>query len=255
MTEKRSPMPKNTSSSERARAVATRKTKAAEPVDHRVRTGAARSERTRRKLLAAAMAVFAERGADAAVIDDFIAAAGVARGTFYNYFNSTQELLDAVTVELSDAIVGSIENVVSQEPDPLKRLALGCLLYMHLGVDVPTWGDFLMRVGSRSKATGKLVNMYLPRDLQLAHKAGEVDYPTLRAAHDLVFASLNQGIQTVNSGEASRDHLRQVLLLALRGIGVTPALSARLSQMELPEVELPAGVFDDVSLARRHLAG
>jgi AcrR family transcriptional regulator len=253
--EKRVPTVKKASSAQGAGAVPKQKTSATEPEDHRVRTGAARSERTRRRLLAAAMAVFAERGVDAPVIDDFIAAAGVARGTFYNYFNSTQELLDAVTVELSDAIVGSIEKVVSQVPDPLNRMALGCLLYMHLGVDVPTWGDFLMRVGSRSKATGKLVNMYLPRDLKLACKAGEVDYPTLRAAHDLVFACLNQGIQTVNSGEAPRDHLRNVLLLALRGIGVAPALSARLSQLELPAVELPEGVFDDVSVARRHLAG
>ena len=41
--------------------------------DHRVRTGALRREQTRRKLLAAAMAVFAEKGTDAPLIEDFIA--------------------------------------------------------------------------------------------------------------------------------------------------------------------------------------
>jgi AcrR family transcriptional regulator len=192
------------------------------------------------------MGVFAERGVDLPVIDDFIAAAGVARGTFYNYFSTTQELLDAVTAELSDSLVASIEKVVSRVPDPLNRMALGCLLYMHLGVDVPTWGGFVMRAGSRSKATGKLVNTNLPRDLDLANKAGEVDYPTLRAARDVVLASLNQAIQTVISGDAPREHLRQVLAVGLRGIGVRAAHAARLSQTPLPEVELPAGFFDEV---------
>jgi hypothetical protein len=139
--------------------------------------------------------------------------------------------------------VGSIERVVSRVPDPLERMAYGCLLYLHLGVDVPTWGRFVMHSGSRSKASGKLVNTYLRRDIELAHKAGEVNYPTSRAAHGLVLASLNQAIQTVNSGEAPREHLRQVLALALRGVGVAPALAGRLSQMPLSEVELPAGLF------------
>ena len=155
-------------------------------------------------------------------------------------------MLDAVTAELSDSIVASIEKVVWQVPDPLNLMALGCLLYMHLGVDVPTWGGFVMRAGSRSKATGKLVNTYLPGDLDMANKAGEADYPTLRAARDVVLASLNQAIQTVISGEAPREHLRQVLALVLKGMGVRAALATRLSQMPLPEVELPAGFFDEV---------
>jgi AcrR family transcriptional regulator len=231
-------------SSTRSRTAAKRNRAAALIADHRVRSGAARRERTRQRLLAAAMTVFAQRGVDAPVIEDFIAAAGVARGTFYNYFKTTQELLDAVTSELSDAIVGSIEAVVSLIPDPLKRMATGCLLYMHLGVDVPTWGGFVMRTGSRSEATGKLVNMYLPRDLELAHKAAEVNYPSLRAAQDLILASLNQAIQTVNAGRAPREHLRQVLALALRAVGVPPASASRLSQLPLPEVRLPAGLLE-----------
>jgi len=220
---------------------------AAASEDHRARTGAARRERTRQKMLAAAMTVFAERGVDAPVIDDFIAAAGVARGTFYNYFKTTQDLLDAVTSELSDEIVGSIEAVVSLISDPLKRMATGCLLYMQLGVDVPTWGGFVMRTGSRNEATGKLVNIYLPRDLELAREARQLSYPTLAAARDLVLSSLNQAIQTVNAGRAPPEHLRQVLTLVLRGLGVPPAAAAKLAQLALPPVKLPHGLLEETA--------
>lgn len=215
----------------------------AEPVpqveDHRVRTGALRREQTRRRMLAAAMQVFAEKGPDAPLIDDFIAAAGVARGTFYNYFKTTQELLDAVTAELSDAILAAIDKEVLQIRDPLQRLATGCLLYMHIGVDLPNWGAFVMRTGFRSQAVGKLVDVYMPRDLESARKAGKLDYPSMRAARDLMFSCVNQAILTVINGQAPREHLRQTLALGLRGVGATPALADALSQSELPAVALP----------------
>jgi AcrR family transcriptional regulator len=204
-----------------------------------VRTGALRREQTRRRMLSAAMQVFAEKGPDAPLIDDFIAAAGVARGTFYNYFKTTQELLDAVTSELSDTILAAIDQEVIKIRDPLQRLATGCLLYMHIGVDLPNWGAFVMRTGFRSQAVGKLVDVYMPRDLESARKAGKLEYPSSRAARDLMFSCVNQAILSVINGQAPREHLRQTLALGLRGVGAAPALADALSQADLPAVVLP----------------
>lgn len=217
---------------------------AAETEDHRVRTGALRRERMRRKLLSAAMRVFAEKGIDAPLIDDFIASAGVARGTFYNYFNTTEELLDAVTAELSNAVMISIDEVVLTLDDPLKRIAMGCLLYLHIGVDFPSWGAFVMRTRFRRKSTGKLMDEYLLRDLERAHQAGQLEYPTLRAARDLVHASLAQAIVTVIDGDAPREHLRGTMVLVLRGLGATTARAKKLSQLAVPQVELPELQWD-----------
>jgi AcrR family transcriptional regulator len=218
--------------------------RAAGPEDHRVRTGAMRRERTRRKLLTAAMTVFAQRGLDAPVIEDFIEAAGVARGTFYNYFKTPQELLAALTCELSDEIVRGIEEVVASIPDPLKRMATACLIYMHLGMELPTWGEFVMRAGAQGEATGRLAGLYLPRDLELACNAGAVKVTTFRAAQDLVLASLSRAIHTVNAGHAPREHLRSVLELVLRGLGVSAAAAARFSQLPLPKIQLPAALLE-----------
>ncbi|MGC3986403.1 MAG: TetR/AcrR family transcriptional regulator [Pseudorhodoferax sp.] len=227
-----------------ARRAVARTAPAPEVEDHRVRTGALRRERMRRKLLSAAMRVFAEMGIDAPLIDDFIAAAGVARGTFYNYFDTTQELLDAVTSELSDAILHNIDKVVVTIDDPLQRLATGCLLYLHIGVDFPSWGAFVMRTGFRSHSIGKLVDVYLTRDLELARKAGELEYPSLRAARDLVLSSIAQAIVTVIDGDAPRAHLRQMLALALHGIGATVSRARKVSQLPLPPLQLPELQWD-----------
>lgn len=212
--------------------------------DHRVRTGALRRERMRRKLLSAAMRVFAEKGIDAPLIDDFIASAGVARGTFYNYFNTTEELLDAVTSELSDSILISIDEVVLKIDDPLHRLATGCLLYLHIGVDFPSWGAFVMRTRFRRKSIGKLMDVYLMRDLGLAHQAGQLEYPSLRAARDLIHAALVQAIVTVIDGDSPREHLREMLALGLRGLGATASRARKFSQLPMPQVELPELQWD-----------
>lgn len=212
---------------------------AASKEDHRVRTGAHRREQTRRKLLAAALEVFADKGPDAALIDDVIVAAGVSRGTFYNHFTTTQDLLDALTSSLSDQILATIDEVVLPIPDPLRRVTCGCLLYMHAGIDVKNWGAFLVRTGMRGGAVGKLVDVYLPRDLELARQAGAIGYPTVRAARDLVIGGITQAILTVHQGEAPRGHLRAAMMLVLRGLGVPAAEATALAEMPLPALRWP----------------
>src|ERR1700722_15368128 len=60
----------------------------------RAAIGEQRRARTRERILQAAAQVIAKSGTDRATIDDFILAGGAARGTFYNHFESRQELLD-----------------------------------------------------------------------------------------------------------------------------------------------------------------
>lgn len=50
----------------------------------------------REQLLDAALQVFAQRGVDATRVEDVTAAAGVAKGTFYLYFRTKDELLAAL---------------------------------------------------------------------------------------------------------------------------------------------------------------
>lgn len=219
------------------------KTTALQPVaveDHRVRTGASRREATRRKLLSAAVTVFATKGTDAPLIDDFIDAAGIARGTFYNYFNTTGELLDAVTAELSDVVVGTVETHVLAFDDPIERVVVGCLSYMQIAVDHPAWGRFITQTAARGKASGKLVDQYLPRDLEQARELGKIDFPSVRAARDLILGSIRQAIESVLSGTAPENHQRDVMLLTLIALGVKMTTAKKLCASPLPKLELPS---------------
>lgn len=81
-----------------------------EEVDGRVLRGQATREVRRVQIKDAALQVFAEQGYHATSITDLVKAAGVARGTFYLYFESKDalflELLDDLVAELRSGIKG-----------------------------------------------------------------------------------------------------------------------------------------------------
>ena len=109
------------------------------PINHRTRVGQERRAKTKSKIIEAALRVFAEKGPDAPVIDDFINAAGIARGTFYNYYKSVDELLGATSKWLGDDAVRSIEAAIGESKDPVHRLADGIRLWMKKSEADPEW--------------------------------------------------------------------------------------------------------------------
>lgn len=78
--------------------------------DGRTRRAEETREQRRAQILARALEVFAERGYHRASITDVVKAAGVARGTFYLYFDSKetifQELLDELLQTLRASVGG-----------------------------------------------------------------------------------------------------------------------------------------------------
>ncbi len=72
----------------------------------------------RATLLAAARLVFAERGYHRANVADILTAAGVARGTFYNHFESKRDVFAAVLAELMVEIGGVIKPIDVLRPVP-----------------------------------------------------------------------------------------------------------------------------------------
>jgi len=76
---------------------------------------------TRAALLDAAARVVGRHGYAEASIARITEYAGVAQGTFYNYFGSRQELLDQILPNLSDEMLEFIRKRVAEISDPVER--------------------------------------------------------------------------------------------------------------------------------------
>lgn len=208
--------------------------------DHRVRVGAQRREKTRLRLLESALRVFNEKGPDLAVIDDFIAAAGVSRGTFYNHFKTTNELLLALATAMSDEVLQIVDPLVLHHDDPIVRFSTGTRLYMRMALRYPLWGTFITQVGTRIATRGQLIDQYLTRDLELARPRLKVD--SVRVARDMVLGAIFYGIETMLTEPTLENHPEQILRCVLLGLGLKPAEAEAIAFMplEIPrEVEGP----------------
>ena len=103
-TSARQPTPKATSSTKAAKGAgaADAADVAGEPASRRALRSQGR--KTMRKLLDAAMVVFARRGYHAARVDDIVKLAKTSHGTFYLYFSNKEDLLRALAGEAGEVV-------------------------------------------------------------------------------------------------------------------------------------------------------
>lgn len=136
-------------------------------------------DRRRRELLDVALKVFSERGYHETRISDLIEAAGVARGTFYLYFESKNAIFHELLDDLVGRIRGSIVGVEVGEGAPPLRDQLILTIERVLAVfdASPDLTAFVLRV-----AVGL--------DPEIDKKLGEL-YARL---HEFIVMSLDNGV-------------------------------------------------------------
>ncbi len=86
-------------------------------------------------ILHAAIDVFAQHGFTATRVEDILAAAGVARRTFYKYFRSKEEVLAAIYELATSELIDVIQSAGSEAPgDPLDAIRDGLDAYLDYHV-------------------------------------------------------------------------------------------------------------------------
>ena len=181
--------------------------------------GRERRARTRAHIVESAQRVFAEKGTDAPVIDDFIRAAGIARGTFYNYFRATDDLLTAVTTAMEDGLMVSIEAGMADLVDPVDRLAMGPRLWLHWSQADKTLCAFIVRSRFRSALVEKL----LAFDLNAGKKDGAFQFRRVEVARDMVVGTVLEAMHRILTLRAPRSLADDVARQVLQGLGVDAA--------------------------------
>ncbi len=86
------------------------------------------------EILAAARSVMAQKGLDSLTMDDIAQAAGVAKGTLYLYFQSKDELIQALLTQVGEAMARDLEAIVAAAdppPDKLRRVVALLLQYVE----------------------------------------------------------------------------------------------------------------------------
>lgn len=210
-------------------------TKKATLVNHRTIVGRLRRKKMEARILEAALHVFAEKGPEAAVIDDFIKAAGIARGTFYNYFRSTGELLEATKTWLSDELILSIEEATADVQDPAIRLGMGIRLWIRRAEADRVWCAFMAGVRMSSKAQLAPI-----RDIKRAMKLNTLNIPSVEAALDLMEGTAIAAMVRMMNKSPGKNYCQSIPGIILQGMGMDRKTIATIMALPLPEFRQPS---------------
>ncbi|HJV84562.1 MAG TPA: TetR/AcrR family transcriptional regulator [Noviherbaspirillum sp.] len=209
-----------------------------EAVNHRTIVGHQRRAKTEAKIIEAALGVFAEKGRDAPVIDDFIKAAGIARGTFYNHFKSVSELLEATSTWLTDDLVESIEPEINPIEDPVLRHATGLRLWMKKAETDAAWCGFVATFWFR----GGFGRKEPLNDIKAGIKSGDFTCTDSNVAFDMVMGTIRQGMTRLMEDPKLRSRKGygdKIVRVILQGLGVNPAKIEEVLARPLPDLRRP----------------
>jgi len=189
-------------------------------LERRSQIAQARREKTRKSILDAAFRVFAEQGFEAPTTDDLVREAGVARGTFYGYFETKEDVLRCVAREFVDSIEHGFSTVLKGIDDPVERVTLRIRFLCERAVESPPWGWLIIR----SVPTGPLgtaSRRAFLHDLDLARQAKQLDIDNLQAALDLVQGAVILGVRTMLTQRSlANTHVESIITMILRSLGV-----------------------------------
>lgn len=183
----------------------------------------------RERIVAAAIPVFAQRGPDAPVIDDFITAAGIARGTFYCHFRSTEELLVAASNWIEDQWMAVVWPRVTQEAAPDARLAVGMRMWLQRAQSDRVLCAFVVRNRIRSP----LIESELARDIGDGIRTGALRVETVDAGRDLLVGSMREALSRIMGARVTPAYTDDVARSILRGLGADARRIERLLAVPL----------------------
>lgn len=209
---------------------------AAKNQDHRPRVAAERRERMRKRLIESAMIVFADKGVGASVIPDVVAAAEVSQGSFYNYFRSNEDLLTAVSAELSAEMIQLIELAVGEIADPVLRVATGLRCYLHLARSHKLLARFLAAGGLHVLSQQSAVFQYLPADLEEGQQRGQFAPLPLEIVLDVLAGSGLVAISRMASGRTPKNYPEKIVTALLHMLGLKDEQVAAALAPSLPKL-------------------
>lgn len=199
-------------------------------VHPRTVSGQAQKAKTRAAIIQVAIPIFAHHGPDIPVIDDFVKAAGVSRGTFYNYFQTTRDLLEASMAYISDELTETIIPAVADESNPVIRLATAARLFYRKARLDPVFRAFLGSVSS----VGNLAVQNAHADLEEAIEKGLVKVKDIELAEAIAFGVMVFALRSSKVDAGGQERAREVVRAILDALGVEPDLSNEAMQVPLP---------------------
>ena len=195
-----------------------------------------RKARTRAGLLAAARQLFAGRGMERTTIAEIAEQADIAIGSFYNYFATKEELLEALLSEELSRQLALLQSRQAQVADPAEKISVAHRHLVRVAATDPDWAWLFVRLDVPYRVAWSTLGEAAEDDLREGLAAGRfhVANPALalNASGGALLAVIQAQLEGEGGPESDSEHAEGVL----RSFGVAREEAAEIARRPLPEI-------------------
>jgi AcrR family transcriptional regulator len=179
-------------------------------------------QRTRRQLLDAGRSLIAAKGVAGLRIQEITETADVALGSFYNYFESKDEFLEAIITESLSELAATTIGTADDTVDPADVVALACLRIIRLAYAEPDFARLIANIGHSDALFGRALHPYAREAVERGIASGRFVVPDIEVLLTAVIGGSFALIREILDG-GHGPHAEQAFARhALAALGLAP---------------------------------
>lgn len=198
-----------------------------------------RKARTRRALIDAARRILAEKGTTQVSIQEITDEADVGFGSFYNHFETKEDLFGAAVVEVLDDLGAAVDAACASLDDPAEIYAVGVRVTCRIAHTQPAVAQVLLQVGFSYVSEKQGLAARAMRDIERGVETGRFTVSNTQVAlattAGSVLSHVAMSLKDPDSSDADADDLAELLL---RMLGMTARSAKAVAHRPLPSVDV-----------------
>ena len=191
-----------------------------------------RRARTRAAFLQAGESLFAAQSVDAVSIDDIVAAADVAKGSFYNHFADKDALAREIARQVRAEAEAQVDRVNDGVTDPARRMARAQTVVVRFAIENPDRARAMMRLFAGATLPDAPLNRGVRADIEAGLASGAFRGLTVETgvlmAMGMAMVAITRVLEPRGRTPAT-DLCRDLNFGLLRGLGVAEDLARTVS--------------------------
>lgn len=189
---------------------------------------------TRARLIAAAREQMSDTGIEGVTIVSITERADVAQGTFYNYFQSREAIIDAVVHDSVELLGQRMDKLTAGMADAAEIYSFSLRHLMGTAVSDPSWGWLIVRLGVAHETLVRTLGPRAARDLQIGVDTGRFTLPDVGLAAAMTFGALLSAMHAHLEGTGPEDPTGLYAEYLLRMVGIPADEAHEIVQRPLP---------------------
>jgi len=195
-----------------------------------------RKARTRAGLLAAARELFAANGVQQTTIAQIAGHADIAIGSFYNYFATKDELLEALLEDELSRQLRLLQERQAKVEDPAEKISIAHRHLVRVASEDAHWAWLLVRLEAPYRIAWSVLGQAAKRDLREGIEAGRFEVADERLALNASAGALFAVVHAQLVGEVGEAADCGHAELVLRSFGLDRGEAAEIAHRPLPPV-------------------